>query len=97
MPDNTVPGILENFLAKLVPSTSSCWSYAQMAVQQACDQYQAPLESKDIAKGEIFTWLAWQKEPGLPFGTAIKAAVFGHDSPEAQRFVDWFKRLFIDT
>ncbi len=40
-------------------------------------------------------YLAWHAErPGMPFGTALTAEVLGRDSPEAQTFVAWFKRLF---
>jgi hypothetical protein len=29
-----------------------------------------------------------------PFGTALASEVLGHDSPEAQRFVGWFRQCF---
>jgi hypothetical protein len=37
------------------------------------------------------------EEPGLPFGTALRAQVFRHNSEDALRFVSWFKRLFVDA
>ena len=39
-------------------------------------------------------WLAWQEEPGLPYGSAIRARYFGHDSEAARSFVTWFCLLF---
>lgn len=43
---------------------------------------------------EIHTWLAWQEEPGKPFGIALKAGYFDHQSPAADHFVDWFTQTF---
>ena len=48
----------------------------------------------DVRKAVLHAWLAWQQEPGLPYGTAIRARYFMHDSPVAARFVAWFRRLF---
>jgi len=95
MPDNHESGILEDFLAKLVPSEDRCWPHAQAATAMA-RTLGATLADKDVSKGNIHAWLAWQEKPGLPFGTALTAHVLGHDAPEALRFVAWFKRLFLD-
>jgi len=93
MPDNQQPGILEDFLGRLVPVDDPCWAYAgEVATQSRA--LGSRLAQKDHAKGRIHTWLAWQEDPGLPFGTALTARILGHDSPEAMRFVDWFQRLF---
>ncbi len=93
MPDNQQPGILEDFLGRLVPVDDPCWAYADEVTSQSRARG-GRLAQKDHAKGRIHTWLAWQKEPGMPFGTALTAKLLGHDSPEALRFVEWFRRLF---
>ena len=49
---------------------------------------------RNHAKSHLHTWLAWQREPGRPFGTALTAQIFGHDSPETLAFLAWFRRLF---
>ena len=95
MPDNREPGILEHFLAKLVPTADPCWAHAEQATATA-QTLGAKLPQKDMMKGVIHAWLAWQAEPGLPFGTALTAGILGHDSVEALAFVAWFKRLFLD-
>ena len=56
--------------------------------------YGAEFAPQDQIKATLHTWLAWQKEPGLPYGTAIKAKYFGNNSPVAMDFVSWFKILF---
>jgi len=94
MPDNHQGGALEDFLSTLVPSDDPCWDYAGQAADKA-KELDAEFMEKDKLKAKIHTWLSWQKEPGKPFGTAITAAYFKHDSPTALAFVDWFNRLFL--
>ena len=38
-----------------------------------------------------------QEEPGLPFGTALKAGSFETDREGALQFVAWFRNLFVET
>lgn len=96
MPDNSSPGLLEDFLRSLVPEEDGIWTYAEEVVPQA-RQRGAKCKVGDHLKSTLHTWLAWQEEPGLPFGTAIKAQVFRHDSEDALRFVGWFRRLFVEN
>ena len=42
----------------------------------------------------MHVWLAWQRKPGLPYGTAIKARYFRDDTPVALAFVEWYRRVF---
>jgi len=93
MPDNRTPGRLEDFLATLVPAGDPCWPLAEEVVVEARGRG-AKCKAGDHVKSVIHTWLAWQEDPGLPFGTALRANVFTHDTEDAQRFVEWFQRLF---
>jgi hypothetical protein len=93
MPNNQTAGVLEDFLQRLIPAGDTCWQHADTSTRQARD-LGAALRENDHAKGAIHTWLAWQDPPGQPFGTALNARIFHHDSPEALEFVAWFKRLF---
>jgi hypothetical protein len=86
MPDNSSPGALENFLSQLVPAEHPVWVYADEATVEARQRGARCLE-KDHVKSVLHTWLAWQEEPGLPFGTALKAGIFEADSENARRFV----------
>jgi len=97
MPDNQIKrGFLETFLAFLVPENSQCWEHAKNSV--------AALEEKPFIKqnvdytikAEIHTFLAWQEEPGKPFGQAITAKYLQADMPECQNFVNWLNHLFVD-
>jgi hypothetical protein len=93
MPDNSQPGRIEEFIEKLVPTGSPTWTHARDATTQAL-ALGAPLRVQDHIKGALHAWLAWQADPGLPFGTALFSRILEHDSPEAQRFVAWFKQCF---
>jgi len=93
MPDNQNAGELEDFLSKLIPADDTCWDYACEATLRA-REIGAKFSQGDSCKASIHTWLAWQEEPGLPFGTAITAKYFGIDSPEALGFVQWLRELF---
>jgi hypothetical protein len=93
MPDNREPGTLESFLQRLVPEGDTLWLYAGEVAGEARARG-ARCREKDHLKSSLHTWLAWQEDPGLPFGTALGAKVFAHDTPDALRFVAWFHRLF---
>ena len=96
MPDNSSPGALEEFLSLLAPSEDPSWIYANEAVVEA-RRRGARCREGDHRKTVLHTWLAWQEEPGLPFGTALRTGIFVRDSPEARRFVAWFHRLFVEA
>jgi hypothetical protein len=93
MPDNKVPGTLEDFLTRLVPAGDPCLPHAETSTQAALT-LGAPLRPQNHSKGVIHAWLAWQEKPGQPFGKAINARTFDHETDEACAFVAWFRRLF---
>lgn len=93
MPDNMLPGILEDFLAFMVPEESPLFEHARKSVAAI-----PPGEQRftDVArpKALIHTWLAWQKEPGKPLGTAITARFLDPKDSRADALVAWLKRLY---
>ena len=93
MPNNAVPGILEDFLHTLVPVDDPCWTHAESSTV-AARALGAPFPTNAHSKAVLHTWLAWQHEPGQPFGQAITATVLRADSDLARAFVDWFRRVF---
>jgi uncharacterized protein DUF3226 len=94
MPDNQNPGKLEDFLAVLIPPGDRCWPWAEQATRKAREEHGASFSTPDSIKAQIHTWLSWQAEPGLPFGTAITAATFAHDATLATTFVRWMTQLY---
>ncbi len=93
MPDNQQDGKLETFLRTLIDDADVLIGHAAASTQKATE-LGAEFTEPDRDKAVLHTWLAWQKEPGRPFGSAITQRFFIHKSPAADAFVTWFKRLY---
>jgi hypothetical protein len=91
MPDNKLPGILEDFISFLVPDDDTLWKRAKKCLEHISpDERRFSSESKAL----VHTWLAWQEEPGTPLGQAIRARYLDAKAPYAKKLVDWLNRLF---
>jgi hypothetical protein len=93
MPDNVQDGKLEDFLRTLISERDTLIGHAETATDQA-KALGAAFTDADRIKAIIHAWLAWQDEPGRPYGLAMKAKYFRHDLPSALMFVKWFKVLY---
>jgi hypothetical protein len=93
MPNNQLPGILEDFLRFLVPAGDPLFAYASQTVNGIPARLRL-FNSVDTPKALIHTWLAWQAEPGRPLGTSITAGFLNHATPEVDALVAWLRRLF---
>jgi hypothetical protein len=92
MPNNELPGILEDFLKFLVPEDDQLLAHAEMALSNL----PMPVRFTELRrpKALIHTWLAWQEEPGKPFGQAISARYLDVSLPSAHIFASWLQRTF---
>jgi len=95
MPDNKMRGMLETFLADIIPEENQVlWEFAKESVQEAKVRG-AKVTPNHIDKANIYTWLAWQEPSGLQISTAVKKrTIFDRTHPNAQKFVSWFKTLY---
>ncbi|WP_420636936.1 DUF3226 domain-containing protein [Candidatus Palauibacter sp.] len=93
MPDNERPGELEDFLEGLVDGGNPLLPHAQESTNHA-KLLGAAFPDAKTGKAVLHAWLAWQDNPGRPYGTAIKSGYLRHDSEAAERFVAWFRQLF---
>lgn len=93
MPDNVLPGMLEDYLAFLVPPGDTLLDRARHAIAGIPE---ADRRFADVhhAKALIHTWLAWQEDPGTPMGQAITKRYLDADSPRVAGFLAWLARLF---
>ena len=91
MPNNRTNGILENFLEFLVPNGDGLLEYARGCVE---DLPSRRFIHNDAPKAVMHTWLAWQSEPGKPYGTAITAKFLDPNVAEADILVEWLKNLY---
>lgn len=89
-PDNARNGILEDFVADLIPPWDVLWPIATRVVAELPDKRFSELATP---KARIHTWLAWQEKPGKPAGTAIVAEFLQHNCPAAQSYFNWLQRL----
>ena len=87
MPNNQTSGILEDFLGFLVPQPTILFDHARDSVA-AIPEGERRFKPLDEPKAIIHTWLAWQEEPGRPFGTAITARFLDPNVPEVDVLVD---------
>jgi hypothetical protein len=92
MPNNIDTGMLEDFLKQLaVPDTlATVQSCLKCAIRRKVTNF----KEVHLSKAEIYTYLAWQDEPGKPFGQAITAHVLQANTELACIFTDWLKKLF---
>jgi hypothetical protein len=94
MPDNRMRGMLETFLACLVPEDGDMLlQFAREAAQAAKDKG-ATFTEVQLDKVEIYTWLAWRNPPGRQLHQAIRERILDPRHPQAQGFVAWFKALY---
>ncbi len=92
MPDNQRGGALEDFLMDLVCEGDELLRHAEKSTMEAKD-LGAQFADKDAKRAILHTWLAWQKNPGKPFGTAIHAGFLQVDGESAKKLVAWVNRI----
>lgn len=94
MPNNLGNGYLEHFLSSLIDSNDALWMHAQHTIT---DLMGFPFNKFSAAKQQkalLHTWLAWQKDPGKPFGQAISAKYFDIMAGTVDPFLAWFEETF---
>ncbi len=91
MPDNQLPGILEDFVTRLAEN-DSLLPLVQQTIQ-AIPETSRRFAIHDTSKAVVHTWLAWQAVPGLPMGQGITKKYLDVQAPTALVFVDWVRRL----
>ncbi len=94
MPDNRSLGMLETFLGLLLkPDRIPLWNFARESCDKASD-YDGTYKDAHKDKSYIYTYLAWSDPPGRSFSTAILQGLIDATSPLANRFADWFIKLY---
>jgi hypothetical protein len=94
MPDNRSRGMLETFLAYLVPDESEAVWQEAINASESARITGAPFKDIHTDKARIHTWLAWQDPPGRPFGEALKNKCLDPSVPQATAFAQWFITLY---
>ncbi len=95
MPDNLSAGYIENFVISMLQEKDALlWKKVKTAVDRLplTERRFAP---KDKDKAYVYTWLAWQKEPGMPLGRSITAGYFDANASDAQQLIEWLRQLYL--
>ena len=93
MPDNILPGMIEDFIKFLVPEDDVLWPIAEDVVQKVIET-DRKFRPSYKSKAYLHTWLAWQEEPGGPMGQAITKRYLNADASHAQQLIKWIRQLF---
>jgi len=96
MPDNSLPGMLEDFVCHLIPDKDGLWPHCQ-EVLAAIPKDLREFADIHTCKAQIHTWLAWKADPGTPMGLAITKKYLSADASAAKGFLAWLNRLFVNA
>ena len=95
MPNCSAKGILETFLSLFIDNpTSELWAFIQTHCNDAKKLHNAPFKDIHLDKALIHAWLALQDPPGQQLHSAIIQNILKPNSPQADPFVTWFRKLF---
>ena len=92
MPDNSKPGELENFVAKLVPRHDPVWPLAERYIDGIPSKDRRLFAGKEL-RAKLHAWLATRARPH-PMGTAIRSGALDANVPAAEKLIAWLTALF---
>jgi hypothetical protein len=97
MPDNNLNGMLEDFVAFLVPEENPLLHLANVWLSSLEKQELNQYALIHRAKATIHTWLACQKDPGTPMGLAITKEYLSAEKENCQQLLSWVEQLFVSS
>ena len=92
MPDNTLPGELENFVSEMIPDDDPVWPRARRYIDDI-PEADRKFSEKKIQRARIHAWLATREDP-RKMGAAIRARDLNVDGSLSTKFADWLRELF---
>jgi hypothetical protein len=92
MPDNRLPGMLEDFLAFLVPDGDALLPHVDDFLTRLPADHPRRFADRHHAKARIHAWLSVQKTPGRPLGQAITLRFLDAKRDAVDPFVAWLRR-----
>lgn len=95
MPDNQLPGRLEDFLALLIPTDNEDLPEVDRLLE-AIRPRPFHANASWRPKARIHGWLSVQEMPGRPLGQAVTARYLAADGPHVDALIGWLSRLFVD-
>ncbi|MBA7474166.1 hypothetical protein ES707_09514 [subsurface metagenome] len=95
MPDNRLPGMIEDFLAFLIPENDPLLPRVDNFLNEITGELRL-FPDIHLPKARMHSWLAIQEQPGKPYGLAITTKYLKADSQTVEPFVAWLKRALVD-
>ncbi len=96
MPNNALPGMLEDFLTFLVPADDPFLPHVERFLSGLPADHPRRFPQSRIAKARIHAFLSVQQEPGRPLGVAITARYLDDQCAQARSLVRWVRRVLVD-
>ena len=95
MPDNRLPGMIEDFVGLLVPARDTLFPRVDGFLASIPEQDRLFPEARR-PKAHVHTWLGIQEEPGKPLGQAITARYLDPHCPHVEPFLKWLRAALVD-
>ena len=92
MPDNSAPGELEDFVARLIPDDDPAWPPAERYIDGILNEHRQ-FSSKKEPRSKIRAWLATREKP-RKMGLAIGAEDLDAGQLIATQLTNWLRTLF---
>ena len=94
MPNNNLHGMLEDFIAFLIPPGDQLQNIVSNTLQGLENEGINNYNKHHRSKALIHTWLAWQEDPGTPMGLAITKKYLSTDFDHCKLFIEWLGSMF---
>lgn len=94
MPNNDVSGMLEDFLAFMVPDEDRLLPVITSTMTHIEEQGINKYSLIHKSKATIHSWLAFQESPGVPMGLSITKRYLTTDHQTCTKLMDWFRLLY---
>lgn len=92
MPDNHNDGMLEDWIkSSIVQSESPLLTQAQQAVGALKEP---KFKQLHLSKAEVATWLAWQRNPGRGFESAVTELLLDRQARPMDLLEQWSRHIF---
>jgi hypothetical protein len=94
MPNNVLPGMLEDFAVWLVPEDDKMMPHVERFLGDI-PREDRPFTDANLPKARIHSYLAVQKEPGRPLGLAVTARYLDAGKDVLEPFLAWLTKTLI--
>ena len=94
MPNNSLNGMLEDFIAFLVPKDDILLPIVKSTLLDIEKNNQNLYSINHKSKAIIHTWLSWQEDPGTPMGLGIKKRYLTTEIENCTNLISWLNDLF---